>query len=110
MIEQRQATVKQVQFLEMLEQKTGDKFQGVRWLASDVKEYLDTHAKKKNENGENNNNTFKASNPYSENQQKPSKITDKQKQYIKVLEDKTGVFFNGKTFEDAEKYIKEHRS
>lgn len=108
MEEKRQASIKQVQFLEIIEQRTGVKFNGVRWLQSDVSEYLEQNAPKK-QNNDRSTNQYR-NNDYKQNNQKQSnKITDKQRQYIKVLENKTGAFFNGKTFEDAENYIKEHR-
>ena len=112
--EQRQASVKQVQFLETLEQRTGVKYNGTKWVASEVSDFISEHSQKKGQSGNNqDSNKFKASNPFVDGQsgkKHSNKITDKQRQFIKVLEDKTGAFFNGKTFEDAEAYIKEHRS
>lgn len=111
MDERRQASVKQVQFLEIIEQRSGDRYTGERWLMSDVSEYIKNHSKsKKGDDNSQSTSSFKASNQYQNNGNYNNKITDKQRQYIKVLENKTGAFFNGKTFEDAEKYIKEHKS
>lgn len=93
----KQATIKQVQFLEKLEQKTGVPYTGRRWEMNDVSSYIEK------------NKPEQANKPTPQQNQRRG-ITDKQKQYIKVLENKTGIFFNGKTFEDAEKYIKANRS
>lgn len=99
----RQASVKQVQYLEALEEKTGDKFDGVRWLFSDVSAYIDKHAPQKKEQ------ETKPETPI-QPQVSNKKITDKQKQYIKVLETKTGICFMGKTFEEAEAFIMANKS
>lgn len=92
----RQATLKQVQLLEKIEASSGVKYTGTKWVLEEVSAYLDANMKKKENNS------------YNANAQKHP-ITDKQKQYIKVLENKTGVFFNGKTFEDAKAYIEKNR-
>lgn len=99
-----QATVKQVQFLEMVEQRTGVPYTGVKWDIEQVSAYLSANTKPKDANS-------KQDKKYETQKQRPqNKITDKQKQYIKVLENKTGIFFSGKTFEEAEAYIKENRT
>lgn len=99
----RQASVKQVQYLEILEEKTGEKFDGVRWLYSDVSEYIEKHAPQKKEKEQ-------QPEPQRQVQNSNKKITDKQKQYIKVLETKTGTCFMGKTFEEAEAFIMANKS
>ncbi len=99
----RQATLKQVQLLEKIESSCGVKYTGTKWVLEEVSAYLDAHMKKKE-----NSNSDKADNTQRQGGQKHP-ITDKQKQYIKVLENKTGVFFNGKTFEDAKAYIEKNR-
>lgn len=98
----RQATLKQVQLLEKVETDTGVKYTGTRWEFDEVSAYLDANFKKKeNKSGDNANAQKQGGTKHP--------ITDKQKQYIKVLENKTGVFFNGKTFEDAKAYIEKNR-
>ncbi len=98
----RQATVKQVQLLEKVESSCGVKYTGTRWEFDEVSAYLDANMKKKeSENGN------------ADNQKqggKKSEITDKQKRYIKVLEDKTGACFMGKTFEDAKAFIEKYKN
>ena len=101
-----QASVKQVQFLEKVEIRTGIHYDGTKWDQDEVSAYLTKYAKPKEE-----------SKPRSSNSQNQgygnktsNKITDKQKQYIKVLETKTGKFFNGKTFEDAAAFIQANKS
>ena len=96
----RQATLKQVQLLEKVEASCGVKYTGTKWVLEEVSAYLDANMKKKDNDNSN------------ENQKKGGQkqpITDKQKQYIKVLENKTGVCFMGKTFEDAKAYIEKNR-
>lgn len=97
----RQATLKQVQLLEKIEASSGVKYTGTKWVLEEVSAYLDANMKKKENNSDN-------ANAQKQGGQKHP-ITDKQKQYIKVLENKTGVFFNGKTFEDAKAYIEKNR-
>lgn len=99
-----QATVKQVQFLEIVEEKSGVPYTGQRWDIEEVSAYLDANSKQKRQSSDTQNNGYVNRMP------KNNKITDKQKQYIKVLENKTGVFFSGKTFEDAEAYIKANKA
>lgn len=110
-IDKKQASVKQVQFLEAIEQRTGVKYNGTKWSFDEVSEFLSEHSKRKQQDNSNQPTDFKAKNPYNSSEdKKPTKITDKQRQYIKVLENKTGVFFSGKTFDEADSYIKTYKN
>lgn len=112
-----QASVKQVQFLEVLEERCGVPYTGKRWDMEEVSAYLSANSKPKEQKQsqqykrqESKGSYNKYNNNYGDKKPKFNKITDKQRQYIKVLENKTGVFFSGKTFEEAEEYIKANRS
>lgn len=115
----RQASVKQVQFVESIEKRTGIHYEGVRWSFQDVSAFIERNKPEKTDdtstqqpqsgqyNNYNRNN--KSGGSYNGQQQQTRKITDKQRQYIKVLETKTGACFMGKTFEEAEEFIKANK-
>ena len=101
-----QASIKQVQFLEKVELRTGVSYSGTKWDQEEVSAFLTKYAKPKEDSKQGTNN----SHGQNSGNKQFNKITDKQKQYIKVLETKTGKFFNGKTFEDAAAFIQANKS
>lgn len=95
----RQATLKQVQLVEKIEASSSVKYTGTRWAFDEVSSFLDANIKKKEKETDNTKQSIQK-----------HQITDKQKQFIKVIENKTGICFMGKTFEEAKDYIEKNRN